>query len=193
MEQNEPTNPSPDLSLLNKSLFWDTEINLIDWQDKANAVITRVFERGNSIEQTEIIRFYGETKVKVALELAKDRSSYTTLRESIYYVNNSILITVSHSFSFVEELGWYVLYQHKGDLSFWRLDKYDRLQERYFLKLPSRQDWINFNSQELQIALLLKTRGLDETACIWQNCMKSALNGLAFCERHAYLEMGVRR
>lgn len=193
MEQTEPTNPSPNLSLLSNSLFWDTDISLIDWQDKANAVISRVFERGNAIEQAEITRFYGEAKVEAALKWAKDRSSYTTLRESIYYVDNSILSTVSHSFSFVEELGWHELYQHKGDFSFWRLDKYDRLQERYFVKLPSQQDWTNYDSQELQIELLLRTRGASETPCIWENCTKSALHGLAFCERHAYLGMGVRQ
>lgn len=193
MEQTEPTNPSPNLSLFSKSLFWDTDISLFDWQDKANAVITRVFARGNAIEQAEITRFYGEAKVEAALKWAKDRSSDTTPGDSIYYADDSILNTVTHSFSFVEEFGWYELYQHKGDLSFWRLDKYDRLQERYFVKLPSREDWINFNSQELQIELLFRTRGASETPCIWENCTKSALNGLAFCERHAYSEMGVKR
>lgn len=193
MEQTEPTNPSPNLSLLSKALFWDTDMSLIDWQDKANAVITRVFERGNAVEQAEITRFYGEAKIEAALKWAKNRSSYTMQHESIYYVDNSILSTVSHSFSFVEELGWYELYQHKGDLGFWRLDKYDRLQERYFAKLPSRQDWTTYDSRELQIELLLRTRGTSETACIWENCTKPALNGLTFCEKHAFLEMGIRR
>lgn len=44
-------------------LFWDTNINSIDWQKQANAVIKRVFERGNQQEKEEIIKFYGREKV----------------------------------------------------------------------------------------------------------------------------------
>lgn len=35
----------PDLSILGKSLFWDTDINNIDWEEQYKAVIRRVFER----------------------------------------------------------------------------------------------------------------------------------------------------
>lgn len=36
---------TPNLSLLRKSLFWDTDINKIDWKKQYKAVIQRVFER----------------------------------------------------------------------------------------------------------------------------------------------------
>jgi plasmid maintenance system antidote protein VapI len=58
----------PDLSKLRKALFWDTDINRIDWQKQSNAVIQRVFERGNDEEKKEIIGFYGDRKVKAALK-----------------------------------------------------------------------------------------------------------------------------
>jgi len=48
----------PDLSLLRPVLFWDTDIKKIDWQKQMNAVLQRVFERGNETEKQEIIRFY---------------------------------------------------------------------------------------------------------------------------------------
>jgi len=49
----------PDLTKLRRVLFWDTKIENINWVRHKNAVIKRVFERGNDIEKNEIIRFYG--------------------------------------------------------------------------------------------------------------------------------------
>lgn len=58
---------TPNLLILRKSLFWDTEINNIDWSKKYRAVIQRIFERGNESEKDEIIRFYGAEKVNKTL------------------------------------------------------------------------------------------------------------------------------
>ncbi|MGO3184379.1 MAG: helix-turn-helix transcriptional regulator [Aequorivita sp.] len=58
---------TPNLNLLRKSLFWDTDISKIDWQEQSIAVIKRVFERGNAIEKEEIKRFYTSAKTKEAL------------------------------------------------------------------------------------------------------------------------------
>ena len=58
---------TPDLTLLRKSLFWDTDISKIDWQQQSAAVIRRVFERGNAIEKEEIKRFYKSAEIKEAL------------------------------------------------------------------------------------------------------------------------------
>ena len=49
----------PDLTKLRRVLFWDTKIENINWEKQKNAVIKRVFERGNDIEKNEIISFYG--------------------------------------------------------------------------------------------------------------------------------------
>jgi len=54
----------PDLSIIRKTLFWDTDINTIDWNKQYKAVIQRVFERGNDEEKKEILRFYGKGKIK---------------------------------------------------------------------------------------------------------------------------------
>lgn len=54
----------PDLSVLRKNLFWDTDINKIDWSKQYKAVIQRVFERGNDTEKREILNFYGKDKIK---------------------------------------------------------------------------------------------------------------------------------
>jgi plasmid maintenance system antidote protein VapI len=57
----------PDLSKFRKVLFWDTDINMIDWQRQSKAVIRRVIERGNEKEKAEIIRFYSKEKIDKAL------------------------------------------------------------------------------------------------------------------------------
>lgn len=65
-------NGTPDLSKLRPGLFWDTDINGIDWLGQRRAVIERVIERGNDEEKAEIRRFYGEkafNKIAGALKL----------------------------------------------------------------------------------------------------------------------------
>lgn len=59
----------PDLSKLRPVIFWDTDMASIDWQKNKQAIINRIFERGNEQEITEIIRFYGENVVLSALDL----------------------------------------------------------------------------------------------------------------------------
>lgn len=66
--EKEKIKDTPKLSILRKSLFWDTDINRIDWNRQHKAVIRRIFERGNDEERNEIIRFYGKTKIETALK-----------------------------------------------------------------------------------------------------------------------------
>ncbi|RYX80416.1 plasmid maintenance system antidote protein [bacterium] len=47
-----------------KVLFWDTEIEKIDWKKQYKAVIKRVFERGNYEEKIEALRLYGKDKIQ---------------------------------------------------------------------------------------------------------------------------------
>lgn len=67
---------TPNLSIIRKSLFWDTDINKIDWDKQYKAVIKRVFERGNEMEKNELKKFYGKTKINNALAHNK-RQPYT--------------------------------------------------------------------------------------------------------------------
>jgi plasmid maintenance system antidote protein VapI len=75
-EKNRLNQNTPNLSLLRKSLFWDTDINKIDWSKQYKAIIQRIFERGNEAEKDEVIRFYGQKKVKMAL-LNQNNLPYT--------------------------------------------------------------------------------------------------------------------
>ena len=50
----------PNFLKLRRVLFWDTNFDKIDWELQKEAVIKRVFERGNDEEKKEITRFYGK-------------------------------------------------------------------------------------------------------------------------------------
>lgn len=67
----------PNLSILSKSLFWDTDIKHINWVGQYRGVIQRVFERGNESDKEEITRFYGIEKIRQALKNSNARKPYT--------------------------------------------------------------------------------------------------------------------
>ncbi len=73
-EKEKQKNLTPDLSVLRKSLFWDTDIKRINWEKQYRTVIQRVFERGNEAEKNEIIRFYGKAKIQSALQDKKTQA-----------------------------------------------------------------------------------------------------------------------
>ena len=70
---------TPDLALLRKVLFWDTDIAKINWQEQRAAVIIRVFERGNDIEKEEIKRFYKSEQIRSTLK-QNTRKPYTVYK-----------------------------------------------------------------------------------------------------------------
>lgn len=62
-EKRKKTTYHPNLSMLRPVLFWDTNIEKINWEKQKRAVIKRIFERGNEIEKNEITRFYGRESI----------------------------------------------------------------------------------------------------------------------------------
>ena len=76
--QSKQNQITPNLKILRKILFWDTDIKAIDWNKYKDAVIQRVFQRGNEQEKKEIIRFYGSQTVQDCLN-KNDNSYYTIL------------------------------------------------------------------------------------------------------------------
>ncbi len=65
--KNNNEKSKPDLSKLRIILFWDTKIQTINWFRQKNAVVRRVFERGNETEKNEISRFYGKKVINEVL------------------------------------------------------------------------------------------------------------------------------
>lgn len=58
----------PNLELFRKSLFWDTTMETLDWQDHYRFIIERIFERGNEAEKTAITNFYGPALINEVLQ-----------------------------------------------------------------------------------------------------------------------------
>jgi hypothetical protein len=65
----------PDLTKLRPVLFWDTELEGIDWEGQRDAIIKRVLERGNETEKNEIMRFYGKAQVRKIQKLNENQAS----------------------------------------------------------------------------------------------------------------------
>ena len=76
----------PDLSLFRKALFWDTDIEKLNWTKNSNWIIQRVFEYGNANEIKETIKFYG--KEFIISELSSIRNSWNT-KNRIYNLKNT--------------------------------------------------------------------------------------------------------
>ena len=62
--KDDQSNIHPNITLFRKALFWDTEIQKINWVQQKKAIIKRIFERGNDQEKSEIKRFYGEQTIR---------------------------------------------------------------------------------------------------------------------------------
>jgi addiction module HigA family antidote len=70
-KRKQQKNTPPDFSLIRRGLFWDTDINKIDWYAKRRAVIERILERGNDLEKNEIKRYYGDAVFQTVVDNLK--------------------------------------------------------------------------------------------------------------------------
>jgi plasmid maintenance system antidote protein VapI len=75
-ENKKQEKQTPNLEVIRKSLFWDTDLLMIDWQKHYKSLIRRIFERGNDQEKQEIVFFYGTEVVNKAL-LSQTGKPYT--------------------------------------------------------------------------------------------------------------------
>ena len=76
-KKKQSANNHPDLAQFRPVLFWDTNIEQIDWDRNMTAVINRVFERGNEDEINEVIRFYGREMI---LAYLKDKANLDSIK-----------------------------------------------------------------------------------------------------------------
>ena len=117
----------------------------------------------------------------------------TELTDKIYFADKDIFKIIESEFELIDQKNWYRLYKNKTNDSFWRLDEFDKYQEQFFVILESSEKWFEFNDKTLRIELLKRSRGLSKEKCIWKDCENNALNKIAYCENHAYNEMGIRK
>lgn len=71
--------------LLRPSLFWDTNVTLLDFQKDKSAIIERVVSRGRWSEFKAILSYYGPEVVKNTLLQARYLDKYTLAFCSHYF------------------------------------------------------------------------------------------------------------
>lgn len=71
--------------ILPKHIFWDIQVENLDFDKKKNFIIVRVFERGDFKEITQIRRYYGDDIIISCIKNAKfiDEETFSFL--SLYY------------------------------------------------------------------------------------------------------------
>lgn len=62
---------------LRSSLFWDTDVKMLDLQKHKVQIITRVLMRGTHQEFKELLQFYGKPTVKKAALKTRYLDKYT--------------------------------------------------------------------------------------------------------------------
>jgi hypothetical protein len=81
-------NNRPDLKRYRKAVFWDTDIEKLEWEKNRQWIIRRVFEYGGEEEILETIRFYGKDVVKEILsDIADERKAENRSENIKRYLN----------------------------------------------------------------------------------------------------------
>lgn len=70
---------------LNSALLWDYDVNKIDWELNADAIIVRVLERGDLEDFREIRKVYGDERIKKTSLAAKYLSERTLSFVSFFF------------------------------------------------------------------------------------------------------------
>lgn len=83
MEKEKSPGPTPDLNNFRKILFWDTDINKIDWEKQSASIIKRIFERGNDIEKKTLLDFYGRNKIKAVTGRSGVKNNHIHIMETL--------------------------------------------------------------------------------------------------------------
>lgn len=73
----------PDLSKFRAVLFWDTDLDNIDFNLHSKYVINRVFERGTKEEVEEIVRFYGSNTVLNSININSKSPFINNVKENL--------------------------------------------------------------------------------------------------------------
>ena len=69
------------------ALFWDTDIDEIDWEKHKRYVIKRVLERGTQSEIKALIEFYSLPIIKAELALIKNSTLPNYTKNIDKYIN----------------------------------------------------------------------------------------------------------
>lgn len=88
-------------------LFWDFDIDAMDFEKAYKIIIARIVERGGQQEIDEIVRFYGYKKV------------VTAIRDEIYFLPNYAIDRVSKFFPELKKEEMYCYLNRKDKPYHW--------------------------------------------------------------------------
>ncbi len=105
-------------------------------------------------------------------ELIDISSNYTTFNQSLDQLDAG---------------DWVLLMQCKLCKQLYKVDVWDKLQTSYAIKIPSKENWKEFEAERLIKERIIKNRGgLLQSDCVWTNCNKKQVKSSAFCVNHIY-------
>ena len=93
----------------------------------------------------------------------------------------------------VEVSGWYELYQCSICGQYWRIDLYDKYQQRFVVKFSNIGNWKNFDATDLIKELIITEHGgLQDKDCIMKDCKNKRVVKSVYCIDHLF-EGGIRK
>lgn len=88
---------------------------------------------------------------------------------------------------------WIKLMQCPECKQYWRVDEWDKYRTQFAIKLKTAESWEQIDTVPMQKAFLLESRGgTTQEECMWSNCPKNRVKGVAYCVDHLY-ETGARK
>lgn len=78
--------PANEIIKLSPRAFWDVDMSKLDYENKADFIIRKVFDRGSLEDVAEVLAYYGREKVMSALVTASSLRQQT-LRFAASYFN----------------------------------------------------------------------------------------------------------
>lgn len=73
---------------IRSALFWDVDINKMDWNKNKRFIIKRIFERGNQKEIEVLIQFYGLATIQTEIQQIKSSFIPNYSKNIAKYLNN---------------------------------------------------------------------------------------------------------
>jgi len=108
---------------------------------------------------------------------------FDVTKEYSAFKNN--LIVLAHG-------NWVLLMECPECKQLWKVDEWDKYQTLYAVKLPSKEDWEEYDNQSLIEERIVKNRGgFEKASCMMAKCNNNQVKGSAFCANHMY-ESGAR-
>ena len=114
-------------------------------------------------------------------------------------IDRSVLVDINNEHSSFKskleklEVGnWVLLMSCPECKQLWKVDEWDKYQISYAVKVPTKENWEDFDSENLIKQAMIENRGgLIHEKCMWAGCSINRVKGSAYCVNHLY-EGGTR-